>query len=246
LDRPGLDRPGLDLPGQDRHAHERQADRARRDHIAAAAERAFVRHGFHAATMQQVAGGRHERRQPLPLLPFQGDPGRGRLRARPARPRRRFPRPRPRRRRARHARGAPARSRRSARWPARAGFVVDHGPTAISRYDRTRRVTIEGDLAGDAALGDAVAAIRALPTAQHLPPGVEIRETGDVEVMGEVFASFAAAIGAGVTMVYALLALLFGSFLQPIAILVSLPLSFGGAIGALLLTHKAMSMPVAS
>ena len=79
---------------------------------------------------------------------------------------------------------------------------------------------------------------------QHMPPGVEIRETGDVEVMGEVFASFAAAIGAGVMMVYALLVLLFGSFLQPITILVSLPLSVGGAIGALLLTHKAISMPV--
>jgi hydrophobe/amphiphile efflux-1 (HAE1) family protein len=125
-----------------------------------------------------------------------------------------------------------------------ADFVVDHGPTAINRYDRTRRVTIEGDLAGDAALGDAVNAIRALPAAKHLPPGVEIRETGDVEVMGEVFASFAAAIGAGVMMVYALLVLLFGSFLQPITILVSLPLSVGGAIGALLLTHKAISMPV--
>jgi multidrug efflux pump subunit AcrB len=62
--------------------------------------------------------------------------------------------------------------------------------------------------------------------------------------MGEVFASFAEAIGAGVMMVYALLVLLFGSFLQPITILVSLPLSVGGAIGALLLTHKAMSMPV--
>ncbi|HXQ64450.1 MAG TPA: efflux RND transporter permease subunit, partial [Steroidobacteraceae bacterium] len=108
----------------------------------------------------------------------------------------------------------------------------------------TRRVTIEGDLAGDAALGDAVNAIRALPAAKHLPPGVEIRETGDVEVMGEVFASFAEAIGAGVMMVYALLVLLFGSFLQPITILVSLPLSVGGAIGALLLTHKAISMPV--
>ena len=125
-----------------------------------------------------------------------------------------------------------------------ADFVVDHGPTAINRYDRTRRVTIEGDLAGDAALGEAVAAIHALPAAKHLPPGVEIRETGDVEVMGEVFASFAEAIGAGVMMVYALLVLLFGSFLQPITILVSLPLSVGGAIGALLLTHKAISMPV--
>jgi len=34
---------------------ERHPDRDRREHIAAAAERAFVRHGFHAATMQQVA-----------------------------------------------------------------------------------------------------------------------------------------------------------------------------------------------
>ena len=125
-----------------------------------------------------------------------------------------------------------------------ADFSIDHGPTAINRYDRTRRVTVEADLAGDAALGSAVSAVRALPTAKKLPQGVEIRETGDVEVMTEVFTSFAEAIGAGVMMVYVLLVLLFGSFLQPITILVSLPLSVGGAIGALLLTHKAMSMPV--
>ena len=125
-----------------------------------------------------------------------------------------------------------------------ADFSVSHGPTAINRYDRTRRVTIEGDLRGDAALGAAVAAIHALPTAKNLPPGVEIRETGDVEVMSEVFASFAAAMGAGLMMVYGLLVLLFGSFLQPITILISLPLSIGGAIIALLITHKSMSMPV--
>ncbi len=125
-----------------------------------------------------------------------------------------------------------------------ADFSISHGPTAINRFDRTRRVTIEGDLRGDAALGDAVAAIHALPTAKNLPPGVEIRETGDVEVMSEVFASFAAAMGAGLMMVYGLLVLLFGSFLQPITILISLPLSIGGAIIALLITHKSMSMPV--
>ena len=125
-----------------------------------------------------------------------------------------------------------------------ADFSISHGPTAINRYDRSRRVTIEGDLRGDTALGDAVAAIKQLPTARHLPPGVEIRETGDVEVMSEVFASFAAAMGAGLMMVYILLVLLFGSFLQPVTILASLPLSIGGAIVALLITHKAMSMPV--
>jgi len=125
-----------------------------------------------------------------------------------------------------------------------ADFEVGHGPTAINRFDRTRRVTIEADLYGDSPLGSAVAAIKALPTAQHLPPGVEIRETGDVEIMSEVFASFAAAMGAGLMMVYGLLVLLFGSFLQPVTILISLPLSIGGSIIALLITHKAMSMPV--
>ena len=125
-----------------------------------------------------------------------------------------------------------------------ADFSISHGPTAINRYDRTRRVTIEGDLRGDAALGAAAAAIRALPTAEHLPPGVEIRETGDVEIMSEVFASFAAAMGAGLMMVYGLLVLLFGSFLQPVTILASLPLSIGGAIIALFITYKAISMPV--
>ena len=125
-----------------------------------------------------------------------------------------------------------------------ADFSVSHGPAAINRYDRTRRVTIEGDLSGDAPLGQAVAAIRALPTARNLPGGVEIREVGDVEIMSEVFASFAAAMGAGLMIVYGLLVLLFGSFLQPITILVSLPLSIGGTIVALLITHKAMSMPV--
>ena len=68
-----------------------------------------------------------------------------------------------------------------------ADFEVGHGPTAINRYDRSRRVTIEADLHGDAPLGEAVAAIKALPAAKNLPPGVEIRETGDVEIMSEVF-----------------------------------------------------------
>src|SRR5271165_7186561 len=125
-----------------------------------------------------------------------------------------------------------------------ADFSISHGPTAINRYDRSRRVTVEGDLLGDSALGEAVTAIHALPAAKTLPPGVEIRETGDVEVMSEVFASFSAAMAAGLMMVYVLLVLLFGSFLQPATILISLPLSIGGAILALLLTHKAMSMPV--
>ena len=62
--------------------------------------------------------------------------------------------------------------------------------------------------------------------------------------MGEVFASFATAMGAGIMMVYAVLVLLFGSFLQPITILFSLPLSIGGAIVALAVAGQSISLPV--
>jgi multidrug efflux pump subunit AcrB len=83
-----------------------------------------------------------------------------------------------------------------------------------------------------------------LSAAKKLPPGVELKQFGDAEIMGEVFESFAKAMGAGIMMVYAVLVLLFGSFLQPITILFSLPLSIGGAIVALAITGQPISLPV--
>jgi multidrug efflux pump subunit AcrB len=59
-----------------------------------------------------------------------------------------------------------------------------------------------------------------------------------------VFESFGKAMGAGIMMVLGVLILLFASFLQPFTILLSLPLSIGGAILALVLTQKAISLPV--
>ena len=50
--------------------------------------------------------------------------------------------------------------------------------------------------------------------------------------------------GAGILLVYVVLVLLFGSFITPFTILVSLPLSVGGAILALYLTGNAISLPV--
>jgi len=125
-----------------------------------------------------------------------------------------------------------------------ADFTIRRGPTAINRYDRSRRVTIEGDLSGETPLGVALDAIRALPAAKNLPAGVEIKESGDVAIMTEVTGAFAAAMGAGLMLVYGLLILLFGSFVQPVTILFSLPLSIGGAVLALLVTQRPISMPV--
>ena len=125
-----------------------------------------------------------------------------------------------------------------------ADFDRGRGPTAINRYDRSRRVTVEADMTGQHPLGEGLAALYALPTAQHMPAGTELKQSGDAEIMNEVFSSFLLAIGAGLMMVYGVLILLFGSFTLPITILFSLPLSVGGAILALLVTDKPFSMPV--
>ncbi|MFZ1106564.1 MAG: efflux RND transporter permease subunit [Hyphomicrobiaceae bacterium] len=125
-----------------------------------------------------------------------------------------------------------------------ARFELAQGPTTIDRYDRMRRVLVGADLVGNAPLGKAVEQMLKLPAARNLPAGVELKEFGDAEIMGEVFASFAAAMGAGIMMVYAVLVLLFGSFLQPVTILFSLPLSIGGAIVALAVTGQSISLPV--
>jgi multidrug efflux pump subunit AcrB len=62
--------------------------------------------------------------------------------------------------------------------------------------------------------------------------------------MADLFDGFANAMKLGLMMVYAVLVLLFGSFLQPITILFSLPLSIGGAIIALLLGGMPLTVPV--
>jgi hydrophobe/amphiphile efflux-1 (HAE1) family protein len=125
-----------------------------------------------------------------------------------------------------------------------ADIKLDQGPTSINRYDRERQATVAADLVGTAALGDATKKINDLPVMKSLPKGVTVNPSGDAESLNELSAGFATAITAGLMMVYAVLVLLFGTFLQPITILFSLPLSIGGAIVALLVTGKQLTTPV--
>jgi multidrug efflux pump subunit AcrB len=125
-----------------------------------------------------------------------------------------------------------------------ADIQLDQGPTSINRYDRERQATVAADLVGNAALGDATKQIYELPVMKSLPKGVKVSPSGDAESLNELSDGFATAITAGLMMVYAVLVLLFGTFLQPITILFSLPLSIGGAIAALLLTGKQLTTPV--
>ena len=125
-----------------------------------------------------------------------------------------------------------------------ADISLGQGPANIERYDRVRRVVLGADLGQGLALGAALQAIYALPQATELPPGVRIKNGGDAEIMSEVFASFGMAMGAGLVIVLGVLVLLFRNVFQPITILLSLPLSLGGVILALLLTGQPISMPV--
>jgi len=125
-----------------------------------------------------------------------------------------------------------------------ASIQLDQGPTSIARYNRERQATVSADLVGTAALGDALEKINALPVMSSLPKGVTVSQSGDAESLNELAAGFKTAMTGGLMMVYAVLVLLFGSFLQPITILFSLPLSIGGAIIALLLTGQQLTTPV--
>jgi multidrug efflux pump subunit AcrB len=125
-----------------------------------------------------------------------------------------------------------------------ADIKLDQGPTSINRYDRERQATVAADLVGTAALGTATRKIYELPVMKGLPKGVRVSPSGDAESLNELSEGFATAITAGLMMVYAVLVLLFGTFLQPITILFSLPLSIGGAIAALLVTGKQLTTPV--
>jgi multidrug efflux pump subunit AcrB len=138
----------------------------------------------------------------------------------------------------------PTRGGASVPLAAVADISFGQGPTSIDRYDRSLRVALEADMRGTDALGEVLEAIYNLPTAKNLPPGVTIMQTGDAEVMTEVFTSFGKAMGAGIMMVLGVLILLFANFLQPFTILLSLPLSIGGAIMGLVITQKAISLPV--
>ncbi|MGV7031996.1 efflux RND transporter permease subunit [Methylobacterium symbioticum] len=125
-----------------------------------------------------------------------------------------------------------------------AALDFQQGPTNITRYDRQRQATVACDLVGNAALGDVLKAIDDLPVMKSLPKGVTVDQGGDAESLNELADGFAHAMSAGLMMVYAVLVLLFGSFLLPITILFSLPLSLGGAVIALMVTGKQLTTPV--
>ncbi|WP_416063980.1 efflux RND transporter permease subunit [Rhizobium sp. ZK1] len=125
------------------------------------------------------------------------------------------------------------------------GSIADIGiggsPSEIDRIDRMRNVTVSVELNGRI-LGDVNREAQALPALQHLPSGVTLVEQGELQRSSELFQSFALAMAIGVFCIYAVLVLLFHDFLQPLTLLMALPLSLGGALVPLVLTGTSFSM----
>jgi hydrophobe/amphiphile efflux-1 (HAE1) family protein len=125
-----------------------------------------------------------------------------------------------------------------------ADLSFGQGPSAVRRYNQTRRAFLEANLSPGVELGTATKKIYALPTLAHLPHGVNLVKTGNTEYFQEMIQNFSLAMAAGVLMVLAVLVLLFARVFQPITILFALPLSLFGAALALVLTNKPFSISV--
>ncbi|MFO7324499.1 MAG: efflux RND transporter permease subunit, partial [Pseudomonadota bacterium] len=116
------------------------------------------------------------------------------------------------------------------------------GPSQIDRFNRSRSISIRADR-GTMSLDEAMQKLYDLPSMKNLPEGVRPLESGEAEIMRDIFTGFILAMVVGILCVYMLLVLLFHDVIQPVTILSALPPSAGGAMVALFLFNMELSMP---
>ena len=122
-----------------------------------------------------------------------------------------------------------------------ARYEVSASPSEIVREQLSRQVVVSANLDG-VPLGTAVARVRAVAAGLDLPPGYRIEMGGENEHMEEDFRYLGEALLLAVLMVYLILAAQFESFLDPLAIMLSLPLSIVGMAGMLALTGDTINI----
>jgi HAE1 family hydrophobic/amphiphilic exporter-1 len=117
---------------------------------------------------------------------------------------------------------------------------VTSSMASINHFDRQRQVTLFADLFG-LDLGGAVNYTRD-GIDELLPPSVSYRFTGFAEEMEKTGKAFGAAIALSVILMFIILAILYESLVQPIIIMMALPLSIIGVIVALYLSGQHFSL----
>jgi HAE1 family hydrophobic/amphiphilic exporter-1 len=115
------------------------------------------------------------------------------------------------------------------------------GPAAIDHLNRDLVVVVGWNVSGRSTgevMADAQARLRKLP----LPSGVTITQGGDAEQQTEVFSNIFLALALAALLMYLILAIQFGSFIDPLAIMMSLPLSLIGVMLALAVTGTSINI----
>jgi hydrophobic/amphiphilic exporter-1 (mainly G- bacteria), HAE1 family len=122
-----------------------------------------------------------------------------------------------------------------------ASYGMSTTPSEINRQDLTRQVVITANLDG-LPLGTAVKKVEEAGKKLTLAPGYRIVFSGEAEDMAESFGYMAEALILAIIFVYLILAAQFESFIDPLAIMFSLPLSIVGMAGMLWLTRGTINM----
>lgn len=115
-------------------------------------------------------------------------------------------------------------------------FELASSPVSIRRYDRLSQIIVGANLQ-ELNTGDAQTQITDFMSTQNVPADVVWSFTGVVQQQSEGFTSLIIAMLLSVLFVYMVLASQFGSFTQPLVIMLAMPFSFIGAFIGLLLTN---------
>ncbi|MSQ06859.1 MAG: efflux RND transporter permease subunit [Dehalococcoidia bacterium] len=118
---------------------------------------------------------------------------------------------------------------------------IEKGPVSVSHFDSERSASITGDItaADTQAVG---AVVQAKIDALNLPPGVDVVSGGIFQQIAEGFEDIFLAIGTGIFLIYLVMIITLGSLRMPVMILTSLPLALVGALGALAITGRTLSL----
>jgi len=114
-------------------------------------------------------------------------------------------------------------------------------PEVIRRQNLQRREAVYAGVQGRTS-GEVNDDVRKIIKATELPPGTSFMVDGAGKQQAEAFNGLLGAMGLAVIFIYIVLASQFGSFVQPIAIMASLPLSLIGVMLALLLTKSTLNV----
>jgi HAE1 family hydrophobic/amphiphilic exporter-1 len=114
-------------------------------------------------------------------------------------------------------------------------------PNQISRVDRQPTVTVSMNVAGRT-VAKASTEVTNLVASIQTPEGMIVRMGGNAEAQAEGFQSLGLAMLLSVLFIYMVLASQFNSFVQPLLIMISLPLAIVGALLALFATGRALDL----